>query len=91
MPKNPLRQWDSSPLHNDSQAWFITKWPGKIAGAPEAKMLFVLEIPRSRCLCIQLVRDSTHRWEHQVLRNLAFGISSPDALITEDSRRSTYW
>jgi hypothetical protein len=27
MSKDPLRQWDSSTLHNDSRAWFVTKWP----------------------------------------------------------------
>jgi hypothetical protein len=55
-------------------------------GAPEGEKLFVLEIPRSRCLCIQLVRDCTHGWEHQVLCNLASANSSPDALIIDDSR-----
>lgn len=71
---------------NESRAWFVTKWPGKYAGAPEAEMLFVLEIPRSRCLSIQLVADSTRGWEHQVLCRLASENASPDALITDNSR-----
>jgi hypothetical protein len=86
MAKSPTRSWDSSTLHNDSRAWFVTKWPGKYAGAPDADILFVFEIPRPRCLCIQLVAHSTQGWEHQVLCDLASTFPAPEVLITDNTK-----
>ncbi len=86
MPESPTRSWDSSSLHNDSRAWFVTKWPGKYAGAPEADILFVFEIPRPRCLCIRLVANSTQGWEHQVLCSPASIFPPPETLITDNTK-----
>jgi hypothetical protein len=86
MSKALPRDWGASRLSGERRVWFVTKWPGKYAGTPDAKMLFVFEIPRSQCLYIQLVADSTHGWEHHVLSTLASENSSPDVLITDHSQ-----
>lgn len=86
MPKDSSRQWNTSPLLNESWAWFVNRWLGKHAGVPEAEMLFVLETPRSRCLSMQVVADSTCGWEHQMLCRLGSENPTADTLITDDSR-----
>jgi hypothetical protein len=86
MHQHPPRQWDSSTLENSSRAWFVTKWPGKYAGTPDADILFAIEIPRSHCLHIQLSPKSTPGWEHTVLCQLANVYLSPDVLITDNTR-----
>lgn len=78
-------QWDSSLLRNDSRAWFVTTFPGKFAGTPDAELLFVVEIPRSHCLCIRLF-PPTAGWEFQALSSLAAQHTSPDVLITDHTR-----
>ncbi|WP_321931885.1 hypothetical protein [Paraburkholderia guartelaensis] len=84
--QDPPLEWDTSALSNDSRAWFITTWPGKVANAPDAEMLFVLELPSARCLSIQLVVDSTRGWQHQALSRLASISPAPDILITDNSK-----
>jgi hypothetical protein len=86
MTRIPGHEWDSSTLHDRSRAWFITKWPGKYAGAPDTDMLFVIEIPRSHCLCIQLFPSVARGWEHRVLNDLVTGHHAPEALITDNTR-----
>ena len=84
MPQSPPNQWDSSTLHDRSRAWFVTTWPGRCVGAPDADILFVIEIPRSLCLCTQLFFDAEHGWELHALRDLATKHEPPDALITDN-------
>ncbi|WNC94916.1 hypothetical protein RI103_34010 [Paraburkholderia sp. FT54] len=86
MARIPGQEWDSSTLHDRSRAWFVTKWPGNYAGAPDMEMLFVIEIPNSRCLCMKLFPSAGRGWEHQVLNDLAATHQAPDALITDDTR-----
>jgi hypothetical protein len=78
-----LKSWDTAIVGNDSQAWFVTKWPGKHAGAPEAELLFVVVIPQSLCLCAQLFENPDLGWEFTHLIELARAHPSPDVLATD--------
>ncbi|WP_201640988.1 hypothetical protein [Paraburkholderia metrosideri] len=86
MVKGESKRWDSVRFDDSSRAWFVTRWNGRIVGAaPEFELLFVVEIPRSSCLCLKLFGKSFKGWEIQALRDLASVISPPDFLVTDDT------
>jgi len=78
------RSWSSIALSDSSSAWFVTEWNGKYAGAPAARLMFVISIPRSKCLTIRLFQDAAPNWQYNELIRLAATVSPPDHLITDD-------
>ncbi|BCQ28131.1 hypothetical protein NK8_63200 (plasmid) [Caballeronia sp. NK8] len=82
----PYMEWDETRLSDDSRAWFIATYPGKVVGIPTASWLFVCEIPHPRCLCLHIFDAPASGWVHRAICEIAATNTPPDLLVTDETR-----
>jgi hypothetical protein len=79
-------RWDSVSLSDTSRAWFATKWKGKYFGNPDFEALVVIEVPRSKCISIELYEPSQQNWQAREIIKQVSGEDSPDFVVTDNHR-----